>query len=592
MEIIVKKLSAILLCFIMLITLSLAGCAGFELDKVKYYNEVLAKVGNTNITRFELISTHNSYTNSNISTGTQTLDDTLEILVNRELLYQYALGKGDVYKPTPNQINQVIQAMFDSLDEEMEDYITDAKKILNIKTETKDDEKTDETAYLRQDYNYTPRAKVKYENNKYVIVYELENEPEYPDTVDQLIATEQLENFTQDATISAIKTAYLNHLLDTLVAEDSVHASAIQEKVISLFAKNLISYEHYLRDESGNAYNKVTSDLLFRYFKRNFESRLKSQYISNIRETYLKTEELSVDELVDEFNYIYNLDKNAYQNKQSAYIKKIVDIGTKGNDLIYHPQTDSQFGYFIHTLIKFDTLEDEFKALKNEKDGEKYDIEYGNLLSKITVNPRNAETGLVDTDVTVTISQVFEEFEAIQAETDYNTKLNMFIDFMFKYTGDASSTLVSGMPYVVGDNGHSSMEQNFTDEAVSLMKNGAPGAVSNATIDDIDSWCITSYGIHFLMYVEDVSAYDIDPANLPADESVAMVLQNSILNPLTNETYFDMLFDSVYPASSSDEVYTSNTGYSSFEDRLINSAKSNIKVEKFATKIKATKTSV
>ena len=39
----------------------LTGCSTFRVDKVKYYNEVLAKVGNDNITRFDLLSAYNNY---------------------------------------------------------------------------------------------------------------------------------------------------------------------------------------------------------------------------------------------------------------------------------------------------------------------------------------------------------------------------------------------------------------------------------------------------------------------------------------------------------------------------------------------------
>ena len=47
-----KKLSAILVCLLMIVAGSLAGCATFSIDKVKYYNEVLAKVGDSHITRY------------------------------------------------------------------------------------------------------------------------------------------------------------------------------------------------------------------------------------------------------------------------------------------------------------------------------------------------------------------------------------------------------------------------------------------------------------------------------------------------------------------------------------------------------------
>ena len=593
MEITVKKLSALLLCLLMIVTCALAGCAGFEIDKVKYYNEVLATVGETTITRFELLSAYNSYGSNYYSSSTNPLEETLTTLINQELLYQYGLSEDETFKPTPYQVNKLVQELFDDLDESMEKYISTAKSMMKIENDISEETSTDEeSAYLKENYFYTPRAKVELVIGNYEIVYIVEKDPEYPEEVDRLLTNSNLENFTSESTLTAIQEKYLSHLMDKLQAEEKENANALYEKVLSLFAKNLISYEHYLRDENGNAYSKVTSELLRRYFERTFNSRIKAQYINNIRTDYLEHETLSISSLVDEFDYIYNLDYSLYSDDFASYATKLKNIGTKGDSVVYHPTTDSQFGYFIHTLISFGDLKDKFTALENEKDEEKYEIEYNKLLSQVVVHPRNTETGLVDEDVNVTLSEVFEEFKAIQTETEYDKKLNKFIDFMFKYTGDASSTLVSGMPYVVGTNGNSAMEANFTQEAISLMTNGQAGAVSQATVGDVDSWCITSYGIHFLMYVDDVAAYDVDPANIPNGSSAAYYLSNKILNPLTGKTYFDMLFDSVYPASSSDEVYTSKTGYSDYESILIEDAKSEFKVEKFATKIKATKTSL
>ena len=87
----VKKLSAILLCCLMIITCSLAGCATFSIDRVKYYNEVVATVGEKNITRSDLLSAYNSYGYSYFvsqegQTETEAMNSTLDILIDRELL--------------------------------------------------------------------------------------------------------------------------------------------------------------------------------------------------------------------------------------------------------------------------------------------------------------------------------------------------------------------------------------------------------------------------------------------------------------------------------------------------------------------------
>ena len=68
-------------------------------------------------------------------------------------------------------------------------------------------------------------------------------------------------------------------------------------------------------------------------------------------------------------------------------------------------------------------------------------------------------------------------------------------------------------------------------------------------------------------------------------------LYRKVINPLSGKTYFDMMFDIVYPASS-DEVYTSNTGYTEYEKELTELSQTTHKVTKYTTKIKATKTNI
>ena len=63
-----KKFTTIFMTFIVMLMVVLTGCSTFRIDKVKYYNEVLAKVGNDTITRFELIEAYNNYGYTNYVT--------------------------------------------------------------------------------------------------------------------------------------------------------------------------------------------------------------------------------------------------------------------------------------------------------------------------------------------------------------------------------------------------------------------------------------------------------------------------------------------------------------------------------------------
>lgn len=599
-----KKLSAILICLLMIVTCGLAGCASFSIDKVKYYNEVLAKVDETKITRFDLLNAYNSYGKSYYSqqagqSESKALESTLNLLIDRELLYQYALDNGEKYKPTAYQVNESVKEMFDSLDEQMKNYVSKAKKILDIDEDEKEDEtESTETAYKLEDYSYSPRAQVKSRTGsngkEYYIEYIVEDEET---NYEKYIDKQYLTNFTAKNAVNEIKTKYFEHFMSDLTDEEDENATAIYNKSRSLFAKDLISYEYYLRDEDGKKLDTATENLFSRYFKRSFDSQIQSLYLENIRIDYLKNSELSITDLQEEYAYVAKMNYDKYSQNLESYKNTMKDIGTKGDSVLYHPTTDTQFGYFVHTLISFDSIKDNLKLLDEIKDEATRDAEYNKLISSVSIKARDLETGLVEEDTVATsLSDILDEYNNIKSNyVSYDERLSAFIQFMFKYTGD-TATLSAGMPYVVGTNGYSAMVEEFNNEAISLMQ-GEKGNMSNASITDLDSLCITEYGIHLLFYVGDVNSFDIPYSDTPnvyiQDEdnvgSEMFNLYTKTINPLTKKTYFDMMFDLVYPANSG-EVYTSNNGYSDFEEEKTTESENNHPVVKYVSKIKATKT--
>ena len=132
-----KKFTALILCLLMIVTFSFAGCATFSIDPVKYYNEVVAVVGNTKIKRFELVNAYNSYgytfyVSQQGLSEQEAMTQTIQLLADREALYQYGLSNKEMYKPTPYQMNELIGTMFDSIDSQLDEYLQTAKQIYKV----------------------------------------------------------------------------------------------------------------------------------------------------------------------------------------------------------------------------------------------------------------------------------------------------------------------------------------------------------------------------------------------------------------------------------------------------------------------------
>lgn len=642
-----KKFNAFILCLLLLITCGLTGCAGFEVNRVKYYNETVATVGDTHITRYELLSAYNTYGSSYFvdqqgKSEKEAMAETLDLLMDRESLYQYAHSNAE-YKPTAYQVNTAINELFDSIDNTMADYVKQAKRILNVKIadKTKDDDA--ETAYKYSDYNTVLKGK-RAELKTKTIYYTDDTKgtvsttpTDFAETVDYIVYIEQeepafdcvlgsgrlsaLNDFESNSTLELVISTYFDKFNTSLENEEK--QTEIYNKAISLLCQDLISNERYLRDANGKEYNTVNKDLIKRYFKKAYDDKIKSLYLTNVRTNYLKnaSSELSITALLDKYVSLVRTSYNKYANtandKDSTYKTAMKNASTNADDILYHPvlndsaiesegsnaaKTDTKFGYFIHTLLKFNddqTTEiknlDKAKSIYNLTD-EQYRAQYDAIVAKTTAKARNAKTGLIDSDTkSISLNEVLDEYDTVDS-------LDEFVTFMFKYTED-TATLTQGMPYVVGTNGYSAMETAFTDEAVRLMTTGTPGDKTSSTTNTDSKkgavMCITSYGIHFLYYVGEVDMFDvsfgeIESAYIATADKIGNSnnLYKKEINPLTHQTYFDKLFDLVYPASSSTDTYANSTGYTAKEDGLIAEIRKTNPAHIYKTKLNSTKTSL
>lgn len=609
-----KKLSAILVCLLMVVSCLLSGCAGFVVNRVKYYNTVVAKVGDTSITRFDLLSAYNSYgyyyfVSQQGKSEKEAISSTLDMLIERELLYKYAVDQGDKFKPTAEQINNIVIDIYDSLDSQMDKYYTSGRKYYRLEEikEPLTADETNTTSYLYKDYIYSSSRRAtldkQYYTNEskttksatateyfdYVINYGEEKEIQNAFVINKTV----LQDFNSKETLNAIIETYMNKLSSRIEEKDATNATKLENYVISSFTKSLADYEEYLLDKNGKPFSKNNEDLIKRYFERTLENQIKSQYLTNLNVNYLKNETLDTAKIAQKYRDLVYADYGKYAVNTSAYKSAMKSISTNADSIFYHPDTTedgTKFGYFIHTLIKFDDTQSKLISALNKNDDD-YTTDLLDVVSETFGAAR--DTNGVQGEKDIPIQTIIDEYNQIVDidETNYSDRLEEFIQFMFKYTDDASATLVQGMPYVVGNNGYSSMVEAFTNTCLDLMNTGVNGKMIEANLADANTLCITEYGVHFIMYVGPVK--DTLPFTLAAkSDNLILAELGTEINPLTHETVFDYLFDQVYPKGSSYEVYTSNNGYDEYEDSLINACEATYGVNRYSSKIKATKTTI
>jgi len=595
-----KFTTLVMTCLIMLVVV-LTGCSSFRIDKVKYYNEVLARVGNENITRFDLVNAYSSYGYSTFvtqqgQTDEQALRSTMDLLVQRKLTVKYAMDNSDKYSLTPYEVNNVYRETVDYLLESINSNIETAREIYNLKlSEDASTEEEKAESFKLSEYNYEKRVKVESGQIKYINTNPEQGKDQLEPVIDSKYVNYHSEH-TENEIVKALLDQFKKELYENKNNEDSNLYKKVCDKAIELTCNNLINYEYYLR-ENGQRLSTNQADLLYRLTERTYQSQLESAYITKVNTVYLQTETLSNESVINAFKAMYESDYAKYVNDIDEYNANI--ISTDGDMIYYHPTNgDNQFGYFLHVLLPFNNVEDDLNDLKDHREmytDAQYKAEQEDLINKIMCAQRAVAEVRDDNDEILYEEGVTMEGEVsiIEALEEYDQKvkdLASFKEYMFKYTTD-NATLTADMPYIIGYNtseytgkvedkkvvgAHSSMVVNFTKEAIRLMKENKSYTASNEYI-------LTNYGVHLLYYVgpvvNKISVEDIDKLTVEK-------LDSMMLNEATGETYLDRVFDLVYPAGS-DGMFTSNTKYSSYEQKLIDSLYAKYPVELYETKINA-----
>ena len=231
-----KKFSAFLVCLLMIITCALTGCATFSIDKVKYYNEVVATVGEEKITRYDLLNAYSSYGQnyyaSQLGQSEQdALKSTLDLLTKRESLFQYAKINVEL---TAYDVNTAVEEMFTSIDEQMASYVATAKTIFNITSTVSPANSDNETAYKLSDYYFEKSRRAKLSETDNTKIEYIVSEKSYS----PVIAQEFLEDPFKTGVVDEVVEKYLARFEKSLINE--TRKEDLYNKAISLLG-NILS---------------------------------------------------------------------------------------------------------------------------------------------------------------------------------------------------------------------------------------------------------------------------------------------------------------------------------------------------------------
>lgn len=577
-----KKFGKILICLCLMCSFAFTGCSLVQRNTERYLNRTVATVGETKITKQELINAYNSYGSQYIQyygyTAQKAVETVLDEYIGRKILLekakdmirQEADGTTAYYENNAKVAtmfnknvwnNDCWNQAFDSINEQ----IKKNEEKLGAKTE----EETDEES---PDYNPYEEyeKKVEYKDGVWTVIHEeLEEGDDKMLTIKDFVQKE-----TGDAEISAkafklyvkqLELGYrkLNLSIDDLKTVTQAEFDALYADLdLTTSQKIAFLYEleraHDLHEDNKYV---TTLETIYNQYKQvitdDFNQKVVNYYKQLVEESYEK--------------YMMETEADAYK----AYVKAMQDDPSK---VYYHRDFGTNesgekkaFMQVSHVLIKLsDEQVDEIKELETKRDSgyitiEEYDVAYQAVLDKTVVYERD-ENGfeIKDDEHKYTVQQVYQminnELSTLSTLEEKAVAFNAYLYRFGQDTGMINSSHYYGIN--LDTEVEDSMVKAFADASRALaVENPDGGNISEPVFNS------THNGFHIIFNAgiisNDLSIDDV--RNM--DYNDADYLYNKKIMLGTNKTVYDYIYDTIY-----------SSGYYRYQQSIINTAKQDLKI--------------
>ncbi len=516
-----KKLISIMLTFAMLITSAFifSGCGILQENNKRYYADAVAKVGDEEVTRNEVLTMFNYYY---YSMGyyqygyseEQVYSMVLESLIKNKIMVQEA-RKLDSCQIDDDDRAYIWEQVFNNITSQIDSHETEIKKLYGIEEEEEEESST-ETKFTEYE-----RSTAESELSKAEVVKTKE---------------EWLKSIKDSANENTNKYRYLAY-----------------RKYVNELVKSAKMYEKNPGTDEEILENEI--DRLYKYYE---ESRLVAKY------TALQTAKLTVTD-AEIKSYYDELKREQNQSFQVSGAYESAITSTSASELVVVRSASTKYFTVQHILLKFADYDDSLEISTSVKGAstyladhpyftyqkgsgsiessyeEKYLIERENYselegsLDLTYINPTTGKTNCDDDGNEKKLTKL-SEFDAIikviidnynQAVETYNvsekseadrlaletaerTLAEEFLKLKFSYSKDSNVTDLTNLTNLIGYTfSQSSSDSNsyiaeFSETAYDLYdqykKDGTYGIQK----------VVTNFGVHYIMFTGEVKSSDLE----------------------------------------------------------------------------------
>ena len=551
-----KKILTVI-CAMFLSMFMFAGCNLIEINKAKYYNQIVISVElkdgygedyNDYIEKYtkkDLINAYYNYAYNYVSNGqikaSEGMNYAINNMVNVDLLYKYIKKN---YFDNPNydiqftdaDRNEVKLKVYDAIQEQITSLEKEVYEEWNYNYTNQDDLSEDKVESLRKAYEAYD-SKVLMTNIKVDVVVEgsttevekqaiILNPNQLTKTYDTRVAGDTFKQQISDPEVS--KEAYTRYIKQLQEAAKAEGAKTGEQEVLNAEIERLT--KSYTRSEYISIFEKwYNINYNFTYNAKN------NVYVLNdsVKQT-----------VVDYFKERYTAQKNQYENDESAYHTAMA--GDSIDDIYYHYNSGNEYMYVSHILMKFsDAQKAEITELKNKLSAHKITQENYDARVKEIAN-RTVVTYEIDgkkytsnaLEVTNKIKNYVNKAQykgktGEELELALNERAKLFNDMIYLYNDD-EGIMNKDFAYVVNLDTEvkDKMVKEFADTARKLNKEQEEGALSDMVI--------TEYGVHILYHAGIVKNVVSDINSLTAEDLMSVKTQRS-----SNKTIFAKIYDTV-----------------------------------------------
>lgn len=512
-----KFLSVVVILFIFMGAL-LSGCNLVQMNSLRFYDKVVAKIGDIEITKLKLV---NSYYSASQSGYSYSADDLLEELINRELLIDDYISNHSKLEDMTNKLyyNQVMKEVYAYVDGQIlnnENSIRTAKGMEKIEDEG-------DTEEAEPDY----AKESPYEKK---VIYN-----EITGGYDKVLTEDDFE---------------------TEVIAPFSHKTYGDTDMTNLAYTRFI--QGLIRSEEGKGLDKNPTNVLQREMDRVYEILAGNKYLELIEKEY--NDSLSGDyfndAIVDKYKELTLASYSKYQYLGSnGYKTYVSDMQSDAAQVYYHMYDNDDSKGFLqvaHVLIKF--TDDQLTDLTNIKN------DYATGVDDLTTYESRLETwkqqasGRARQDGNeqgepINYTDIYNEIKgALDAlGNDIEAKAVEFNKFLYKYGQDGGSLNATKYYSVsLDEDVTENWVEGFGETAREIYRNsilaGGDGSGLASEPLYVNSSNYSGYHIIFVIGKYKNNVVNID--NISSFDSVKKLYDTKLMLG-TDKTLFDSMYDLV-----------------------------------------------